>query len=120
MAALMTGWRWPWRLVQMDELASRYSLPRASRRTAPRPETMTIGSRLRQSRICVKGCHTNCRSNCATEGKSGFGHEVQGPQGGEQLFDIGPAVGRRHGQTQARLPASNGGKAHGGNEDSLV
>ena len=32
--------------------------PLASRSTAPRPDTITIGSRLSQSRIWVKGCQT--------------------------------------------------------------
>ena len=58
MAELILGWLWPWRLVQMEELASRYSRPRTSRSTAPRPEAMTMGSRLSQSRIWVKGCQT--------------------------------------------------------------
>src|SRR5208283_3794985 len=120
MAALIAGWRWPWRLVQMDELASRYSRPRASRSTAPWPETMTIGSRLRQSRICVKGCQRNWRSNCAREGKSGLGDKVQGTQGREQLSDIVPAVGRGQRQPQPRLPACDRRKADGGDEDALV
>ena len=81
---------------------------------------MTIGSRWRQSRICVNGCQTKRRSNCAREGKSSVGDKVQGAQGRQQQINIGPAVGRRHSQAQACLPARDGRKAHGGDEHSLV
>ncbi len=70
MAALIRGWLWPWRLVQIEELPSRYSRPRLSRRVAPWPETMTSGSwsGAHQSRICVKGCHW-CRRSASIQAR---------------------------------------------------
>src|SRR5581483_4190775 len=66
--ALSFGWLWPWRLVQMDEFASRYFLPRMSCRTAPLPDSIKTFRPLIQSRICVNGCHTNCLSSCWRSG----------------------------------------------------
>src|ERR1039458_742082 len=66
MAALIFGCRCPCRLVQMEELASRYSRPFTSRSTAPLPSTMTSGSRGRQSRIWVNVCQTTLGSSFAS------------------------------------------------------
>src|SRR4030095_13636210 len=71
-AASIFGCRWPCRLVQIEELPSRYSRPSLSRSTAPLPETSTSGScsGAPQSRICVKGCQVCALSAAINERES--------------------------------------------------
>src|SRR5580698_8159795 len=113
MAVLILGWEWPWRLVQMEELASRYSRPRTSRSNAPRPETMTMGSRRSQSRIWVNGCQTYLWSRRASLCMADLGR-----QSGQESGDVLRGVRGGEGQTQPGLAAGDGGKTDGGNKDA--
>src|SRR5579871_4453226 len=104
----------------MEELASRYSRPRVSRRTAPWPDSMTIGSRFNQSRICVNGCQTYFLSSAATSGMLGLGNwaRYMGERV-EQGIQIGRRVCGGKSQTQSGLAARDGRIADGRNKYSF-
>src|SRR5205809_1555484 len=106
----------------MEELPSRYSRPLTSRSIAPFPETMTIGSRLSQSRICVNGCQryawSSWASGCMARFKTeDFQFEIG--NGSHQLAHIRRRVRGADGQTQSGLPARHRRITDGRNKNAL-
>ncbi len=102
----------------MEELASRYSRPLTSRNTAPRPDAMTTGSRLSQSRICVNGCQTNLRSSWANLFIS-LKLNAQNFKRRGQFGNLFRRVRRGQGHAQARRAARDGRITDGGDENIL-
>src|SRR6185437_12467677 len=97
----------------MEEFVSRYSFLFASRRVAPCPETITIGSLLSQSPICVKGCQTNFWSSAASEWILGLRftfHDLL--QRACEFLNVGRFMSCRNRHAQPRLPARHGWKTN--------
>src|SRR6266516_1625869 len=106
----------------MEELPSRYSRPLTSRSIASFPETITIGSRLSQSRICVNGgqryAWSSWASGCMARFKTAD-FQIEIGNGSHQLAHIRRRVRGADGQTQSGLPARHRWITDGRNKNAL-